>query len=79
MALKKCGSADIAPRVADVSPMWNHVEQYLYLRLFVGQAASAAKHIGMSLRVKQTDSHWAIAPVLDERRAIGKPGLEPNG
>ena len=30
-------------------------------------------------RVKQTDSHWAIAPVLDECRAIGKPGLSPNG
>jgi hypothetical protein len=37
------------------------------------------KHIGMSLREKQTDSRRAIAPVLDECRAMGKPGLSPNG
>jgi hypothetical protein len=37
------------------------------------------KHIGMSLRVKQTDSRRAIAPVLDKCRLIGKPGLSPNG
>ena len=38
-----------------------------------------AKHIAMSLRVKQIDSRRALAPVLDECRAIGKPGLAPNG
>ena len=37
------------------------------------------KHNGMSLRVKQTDSRRALAPVFDECRAIGKPGLSPNG
>jgi hypothetical protein len=40
------------------------------------------KHNGMRLRVKQSECHWAIAPVLDECRAIGKPGLArlaPNG
>jgi hypothetical protein len=37
------------------------------------------KHSGMSLRVKQTDSRKAIAPVLDECRAIEKPGLSPDG
>ncbi len=37
------------------------------------------KHNGMSLRVKQTDSRRAIAQVLDECRAIGKPGIAPNG
>jgi len=45
-------------------------------------AASALKHIGMSLRVKQTEcrrGQAALAPVLDECRAIGKPGLSPNG
>jgi len=34
---------------------------------------------GMSLRVKQIASRRALAPVLDECRAIGKPGLAPNG
>ena len=38
-----------------------------------------AKHIAMSLRVKQIDSRRALAPVLDECRVIGKPGLSPNG
>ena len=46
---------------------------------FVRTRTQPAKHNGMSLRVKQTDSHWALAPVLDECRAIGKPGLSPNG
>jgi hypothetical protein len=36
------------------------------------------KHNGMILRVKQTDSRWALAPVLDECRAIEKPGLSPS-
>gem|GEM_PF-1951738 len=43
------------------------------------RGSSGDKHIGMSLRVKQTDSRRALAPVLDECRAIGKPGLSPNG
>ena len=30
-------------------------------------------------RVKQTASRRALAPVFDECRAIGKPGLAPNG
>jgi hypothetical protein len=48
----------------------------------ISQRFGVAKHIGMSLRVKQTDSRWAVAPVLDECRALGKPGLArlaPNG
>ena len=32
----------------------------------------------MSLRVKQTDSRRAIAPVLDECRAIGNRGYRPT-
>ena len=45
----------------------------------IRKALFVAVHIGMSLRVKQTDSRRAIATVLDECRAIGKPGLSPNG
>jgi hypothetical protein len=40
---------------------------------------TGAKHIAMCLRVKQTDSRSALAPVFDECRAFEKPGLSPNG
>ncbi len=47
--------------------------------LFLRETGIAAKHFGMSLRVKQTNSRWALAPVfqlLDIRR---EPGLAPIG